>query len=135
MPYTIFEHIADVGILVHGNSEEELFSDALCGMMKILDPRAIDPKQKVERTVTLDAPDTTALLIDFLNNVLSNAYINKEMYTEVVFKKLSEHSLGAVLRGFAARDFGEDIKAVTYHGADVKQNEKGIWETKILFDI
>jgi len=30
---------------------------------------------------------------------------------------------------------GEDIKAVTYHEAEVKKKKDGIWETMLIFDI
>ncbi|MGE5443248.1 MAG: archease [Ignavibacteriales bacterium] len=57
------------------------------------------------------------------------------MYNEVTFKTLSPHSLEAILRGFTASSFDEDIKAVTYHEAEVKETEDGKWETMIVFDI
>ena len=136
MTYKMLEHTADVRMLVRGDSLEELFSDAVYGMMEILKPKKNEvQKQPIQRTIALEASDTTALLIDFLNEVLLSAHINKEMYDEVIFKTLSQRSLEANLRGFDSLSFGEDIKAVTYHEADVKKTEDGTWETMIVFDI
>lgn len=135
MTYKMLEHTADVRMLVQGDSLEELFSDAVFGMMEILKPKTDGQKQPIQRTIALEAADTTALLIDFLNEVLLSAHINKEMYDEVIFKTLSKRSLEVNLRGFDTRSFGEDIKAVTYHEADVRETKNGKWETMIVFDI
>jgi|SRR5579875_1184977 SHS2 domain-containing protein len=135
MTYEILEHTADVRMLVRGDSLENLFSEAVYGMMEILKPGIDNQKQVVQRDVAVEAVDITSLLIDFLNEVLLSAHIYREMYNEVIFKTLSSHSLQAILRGFAASSFDEDIKAVTYHEAEVKETGDGKWETMVVFDI
>jgi SHS2 domain-containing protein len=131
----MLEHTADVRIFVQGDSLEELFLDAVYGMMEILKPRFDNQKQVTQRAITLEAADITALLIDFLNEVLLASQINKEAYDEVIFKTLSLRSLEAILRGVAVRSFDEDIKAVTYHEAEIRRTEDAKWETMIIFDI
>jgi SHS2 domain-containing protein len=131
MTYEILEHTADVRMLVRGDSLENLFSEAVYGMMEILKPGIGNQKQVVQRDVAVEAVDITSLLIDFLNEVLLSAHI----YREMIFKTLSSHSLQAILRGFAASSFDEDIKAVTYHEAEVKETGDGKWETMVVFDI
>ena len=135
MTYKMLEHTADVRIFVQGDSLEELFLDAVYGMMEILKPRFDNQKQVTQRAITLEAADITALLIDFLNEVLLASQINKEAYDEVIFKTLSLRSLEAILRGVAVRSFDEDIKAVTYHEAEIRRTENAKWETMIIFDI
>lgn len=135
MTYKILEHTADVRMIVQADSLEKLFSEAVYGMMKIIEPKVDNKKEVIERTISLEALDTTALLIDFLNEVLLATHIHKEVYNEVIFKSLSERSLEAKLSGFIAKSLGEDIKAVTYHEAEVKKKKDGIWETMLIFDI
>jgi SHS2 domain-containing protein len=135
MTYQILEHTADVRIFVQGDSLENLFSDAVYGMMEILKPQLDNQKQVIRRDIAVEAVDTTSLLIDFLNEVLLSVHIHKEMYNEVIFKTLSPCSLAGMLCGFTASSFDEDIKAVTYHEAEVKEAEDGKWETMIVFDI
>ena len=127
--YEILEHTADVRMLVQGDSLEDLFSEALYGMMEILEPKVDDQKKVIERVIAIEATDTTTLLIDFLNEVLLSTQIHKEAYNKMIFKELSQHSLEAILSGIAVQSFGEDIKAVTYHEAEVKRTEDGTWET------
>lgn len=135
MPYKILEHTADVRISVQAESPEGLFSDAVLAMMEVLKPAIPAQKQTVRRKITVEARDLTALLVDFLNEVLFNTQTNKETYDKIIISSLSANKIKAELRGFKAEAFGEDIKAVTYHEAKVKQNQDGKWKTNLVFDI
>lgn len=135
MPYKIKEHIADIRIAVRGKNLEQLFTDAFLGMMYILKPVQKFSPEKIEREISLESMDTTALLVDFLNEILSLANANKESYTHVIFYKIQPTSLRAKIFGITAESFHRDIKAVTYHEAEVKQIEDGAWETTLVFDI
>jgi SHS2 domain-containing protein len=79
--------------------------------------------------------DTTCLLVDYLSDVLTLSYTEKAVFCAVNFHKLEETSLSARIYGRAVEGFDEEIKAVTYHGANVRQNQKKQWETCIIFDI
>lgn len=135
MPYKILEHTADVRLAVTGKDLPELFESALLGMMAIIKPQKASANGPVAREIQLRAQDTTALLIDFLSDCLLALQTHKEGYEEITFKKLTETEIDAVLAGFKAESFEEDIKAVTYHEAEVKKNARGEWETTVVFDI
>mgnify|MGYP001601673084 FL=1 len=135
MPYKILEHTADVRVLVRGSSLEEIFSGALLAMMEVLKPEVVAQKKKTERTIAVKSADKTALLVDFLNEVLLAAYNHKEAYDKIFFKSWGENSLKAVLYGYTVQSFGEDIKAVTYHEAEIKKDKSGNWHTYLVFDV
>lgn len=137
MPYEILKHTADLRMRVWADTLERLFEDAAEGLMMLIKPSAISNHQQPtsKREISIEAADKTALLVDFLNEVLSLAQINKEIYTSIRFKNFLEITLEAELDGTPVDEFNEDIKAVTYHEADVKQNEKGEWETMLVFDV
>lgn len=135
MPYKFLPHTADVRLTVRGRSLEELFAEALRGMMEMVKPRAKTEKPMVRRSVALRANDATALLVDFLNNALLLSTLNKEIYTRAAFRELTETSLRGELTGGKVGAFDKDVKAVTYHEAAVKQNARGEWETTLVLDI
>lgn len=135
MSYEIIGHTADLRMKVSGNSPEELFDSAVKGMMAVLKKEKPAKGRVVRRQVKVNSINLTALLVDFLNEVLSLTEIHKEIYTKARFKKLEGKSILAELEGVAQESFDEDIKAVTYHEAQVKKNEKGEWETTLVFDI
>lgn len=136
MPFTILPHTADIRLRVTGKNLEEVFRDALRGMAAIQKKDLIKTDlPQVSRTASLAAADPTALLVDFLNEALSLSTINKEIYREVHFEKLTSTELRVQLSGIPMQGFDEDIKAVTYHEAEIKQTESGAYETTLIFDI
>ncbi len=135
MPFAVLPHTADFKLRVWGKNPEEVFQAALLAMSKILSEESPSKARVITRTVKLKAGDRTALLVDFLSEALALAQINREIYREVVFTKLTEQELAAELRGFSVEKFIKDIKAVTYHEAQVRQNPAGEWETFLVFDI
>lgn len=120
---------------VEGKTPEELFQDALFGMVRIMDTAKPKHAVVIKREISIEAPDVTSLLVDFLNEALAWMHVEREAYTSVQFRKLTEYSLSAELEGYRSTSFGKDIKAVTYHEADVKKDESGAWNTVLIFDI
>ncbi len=135
MPYYFLEHPADLRLRVEGKSLGELFGDALAGLATAMKPARKTDGQDVKRQITVEAADVTALLVDFLNEALARMNADKETYASVTFHRLDERTLEAELSGYKIKRFGNDVKAATYHGAEVKKDERGIWRTDIIFDI
>lgn len=135
MSYKIVSRTADLRMIVMGKNIVELFSSALAGMMFFLGPKIPKNPKPIRRIIKIESPDKTALLVDFLNEILSCSQINKETYDKIIFRKLTSTEINAEISGYAVENFREDIKAATYHEADIKQNKKGKWQTALVFDI
>jgi len=137
MGYEVLEHTADLRLRVWGRDEEELFREALLAMAEIMkaERRRAEHEEKNVRNVHIQSQDITTLLVDFLNEILTLAQTHREIYTEIFFKRISEAELIAELSGFAVEGFEEDIKAVTYHEAEIRKNVEGNLETNLVFDI
>jgi len=138
--YKILPHVADVKIQAFSKTKEELFANAMAGMMEILKSqpayRQGRPKaDKVTRRIKIKSLDLDALLVDFLSEVLYLIQTNKEIYNEIKFTKFNDRELEGELSGNKVESFGEDIKAVTYHGLEIRKNKDGLYEATILFDI
>ncbi len=133
--YELIHHTADVRVLVTASSVEELFADAVRGMYAVMRGAINENARAVARTIVVDdSADTTALLVDFLNEVLQRAHVARERFDEIVFTRFEPASLTAELRGVAPAAFEEDVKAVTYHEADVRRAGDG-WTTMLVFDL
>jgi SHS2 domain-containing protein len=135
MAYQLLEHTADVRLRVTGANLEQAFASALAGMMAVLEPLGDAGPRTTVLELSLTAGDATALLVDFLNAVLTSALTRRERYTGVVFRRLESTGLEAALKGTEVTGFREDIKAVTYHEAHLRQLEGGGWETVIVCDV
>ena len=131
--FEVLQHTADIRLHVTGHSSEELFADALRGLMRVVEPEGMT-SEAVTAEVRLDATDTTVLLVDFLNEALTRAHVRREVYDSVSFATLTDTEVAATLRGVRVGGFREDVKAVTYHEAEVEVRD-GVWSTTLVFDI
>ena len=132
--YEILPHTADLKIRVFGRTKAELFSNGLLAMADSLRPKIKYQKSNI-KNIKIKSLGLETLLVDFLSEVLYLTQVDKEIYTNVKFKKLSDTQLEGDISGQKVERFGEDIKAVTHHNLDIHQKKDGTWEAVILFDI
>ena len=135
--FQIIPHTADIKIRAWEKNYPELFKNAMLGMMQILSPTVTksDLKNQISNLkIKVESLDINSLLIDFLNEVLYQTQVNREIYTDVKFLAFSEKKLEAELSGHGVSQFEKDIKAVTYHGEGIKKTAKG-FEVIVLLDI
>lgn len=135
--FEILPHRADLRIKVWGAGLEEVFQSALAGMNEVLKPGFCQAERQFSKEVKLEleASDPTVLLVDFLSQVLTASQEQKVIYCKADFENLTSQAVAVKLQGMAVEGFDRDVKAVTYHEAEVKKNEKGEFETVIVFDI
>ena len=136
--YKILPHTADTRISVTGDTAKQLFRSALEGLAHIQKKNFCKQQNGLffrRDVIQIKSPDITGLLIDFLSEVLTLSQINKIVYCEVTFYKFWETELKASVKGNKVNYFDEDVKAVTYHEAEVRRNRDNQFETVIIFDI
>ena len=137
-PYEIFDHTADIGIIVRGKRVEELFEKASYGMFDIItDVKKVEPIGKY--TVNISSPTLEDLLVDYLSELL---YVfSTEFFVMCDFNvKIERDKDGYQLHGIALGEPFDhkkhgtkiEIKAVTYHELEINL-EHGY--AKVLFDI
>lgn len=131
----ILAHTADIRIKVTADTLPNLFDLALKNMNRVLLPEFKPLRKPLTMKFRIKSPDTTSMIVDFLSEVLSLSHIHKALFVDLVIDKMTDRQMSGSLKGAHVREFEEDIKAVTYHEADVKVNEEGDWETVIIFDI
>jgi len=134
MKFEILDHKADLKIRAFGKTKEELFLNMLLGMNSALRAQIQDSKPEM-RKIKIKSPDLPALFVDFLSEVLYQTQVNKEIYNNVRFKKISDFEIEAEISGQKVERFGEEIKAVTYHNLEVEQKDDDVWEATVLFDV
>lgn len=132
--FEVLGHKADLKIRAFGKDKKELFLNMLLAMAESQKPE-IKNKGRIKRQIKIKSPDLMSLLVDFLNEALYLSQINKEVYFEAIFKKLTDKEIKGELIGREIERFGEDIKAATYHNLDIHQKKDKIWQAIVLFDI
>ena len=134
MSFKFLERVTDVQLQVSGRTWEDFFSEALRGTMSAMRPTPRYDVAEQKRKIVLEAPDTATLLRMFLGEALSLARTNKETFHAVLFQKLTETCVQALLTATPVESFGEDIKEIIHHETAIKRNSKGEWETVFGLD-
>ncbi len=134
--YSFLAHKCDIRLKVEADTIANLFHAALEGMNCIIkgDEKPLEGKDQ-DMIVDIDSVDVTALLVDFLSEVLLETHTEYIVFDKLEVLELNENHCKARLFGGRVDGFDEDIKAVTYHEADVVQNNRGNYESVIVFDI
>jgi SHS2 domain-containing protein len=136
-PYTTFDHTADLGLAITGASEEVLFANAAFAVFDIItDLGLVEPRETRRVLVEGDSPED--LLINFLREVLYLYNGERWLLKEIRIIKIDEKALEAEARGEPfdgqKHEIYKEIKAVTYHQAQVRKTPDG-WAAKVIFDV
>lgn len=137
MSIEYLSHTADITMYIQAKTLEGLFKNGVKGMGNILKEGFCESSHKIDTKVMIEvkATDHTSLLIDFLSDVLSQSYIENVVFWDIEIIELKAYKIRAKLSGTQVGTYDEDIKAVTYHEANVAKNDNGFWSTSIIFDI
>ncbi|HOW64747.1 MAG TPA: archease [Candidatus Paceibacterota bacterium] len=133
----VFEHTADVGIQVRGDSPQELFEHAAWGMFRIVtDLESIQPREW--QTVEVSGPDWSTLMVYWLSELNFLHVTRHEVYGrfEVDFPEtgLLRARIGGEKIDGQRHVIHTEIKAVTYHQLEVVKAGE-IWQARVLFDL
>jgi SHS2 domain-containing protein len=130
------EHTADVGIVVRGDSIEDVFTAAAEGMLSfIIDRNDVLPGEARRRTV--EADDREGLLVAWLNDLI--LLLNADGFVPADFDVLecTDTRVVADVRGEpvdpARHHFRLDVKAATYHRLEISKPNG--WKARVIFDV
>jgi SHS2 domain-containing protein len=135
--YEFFEHTADLGLRVRAADLDTLFAEAAEALFAAIveDPAAVRPLQRVE--VSLSGADREYLLFDWLK-----ALLYRFDAEHLVFRRFAVHVSAGGLKSTAEgepldrarHELAHEVKAITYHGLRVQQDEGG-WLAEVIVDI
>lgn len=143
--FELLPHTADIKIRVYGTTLKVFFKNALVGMFQSINPKARSCSRQEQRLVCealpqrraidIEGSDREALLVNFLSQALSLSDIYNEAYFDIEIDTMTDAVLKGTLLGVEIQGFeGVEIKAVTYHGLEMKKSDAG-WQADIVFDI
>jgi SHS2 domain-containing protein len=135
--YETFDHTADLGVRVYGQTAEELFANAAFALFDLL-----TDLNRVRETLSYDlhveAADREELLVRWLNELLFLTETPGYLFKRFSVSHMDATSMQAVAHGESfdpfRHKFNLEIKAITYHQVAVKE-EGGKWEARVIFDI
>jgi SHS2 domain-containing protein len=137
--FTYLSHTADIKIRVFGETLEQIFQNSLEAITNYLSPIKTEPLKTVEKSIQIISLDQLTLLVDFLNEVISQNQIQKAVFEKAKIEKLETEKAGraflkSVLEGYKIESFQKDIKAVTYHQGKIEPTAQG-YVAEFVLDI
>ncbi len=136
--FEFFDHTADIGVRVYGNSLGELFENAARAMYEALG-RLHKSESNLRKSIELQTASAEDLLHDWLADLLYEIEVNHVVYDVFEIHELTPHRLKAALRGgridFTRSQTNEEIKAVTYHQLRIESQPDGSWRATVIFDV
>lgn len=135
--YETFEHTADVGLRARAATLDDLFADIARAMFSVLvaNPAAIRPVEELSLQLSGDRLDD--LLFDWLAELLYRFETRRLLLAEFEVR-VSDAGLTATVRGEPIdrnrHELDVEIKAITYHGLRVEQNNDG-WLAEVIVDL
>ncbi len=135
--YTLIDHTADYGIEVFGKDIKSLFENAGIALFDLIsDTELLEAKNEFRIQVSgLDFPD---LMVNWLREILYFWTGMEMLGKDIELIEITEFDLTALVRldNFdKERHFiNHEIKAVTYHGIDVRSIPGG-WKATVILDV
>ena len=135
--YQIIDHTADLGIIVQGTDEKNLFIRAAQAMTDLMVKGDIS-KKTVIKDVSLQGEDFPDLMVRWLGEILYLFNGEKLIVNSIEIKSISPIKLKSTLTltSFEPEHHQiiREIKAVTYHQISVDNVNDG-WQARVIFDI
>lgn len=135
--YEFFGHTADVGMVVRGETLEELCVHAAQGLVELLVEQSVVVPREARR-LTLTASSAPALLQCWLTELLIWFDTDRFLPVAYEFVTVTETSLAGQVRGERfdpqRHAHGVEVKGITRHEF-VVERPGGTWRARIIVDV
>jgi SHS2 domain-containing protein len=135
--FEILDHTADIGIIVHGETLKALFENAGEAFFHLItDLRKV--KLRIERRVNIEGESLDRLMVDWLSELLYLHDVENLLFRGFKVDSVGEDGLKAIVKGELFQEgvhvIKTEVKAVTYHQIEVRQENKG-WRAQVILDL
>jgi SHS2 domain-containing protein len=134
-----FDHTADVGLRITGESLDDLFRTAAEGLMDYVVANRQDVQARESEGVSLSAESGAELLVAWLNELIFRLETRHRLYGRFDVRVAGDgRALEAAIAGEPI-DRGRhlldhEVKAVTHHGLTLERAGDG-WIAEVILDI
>jgi SHS2 domain-containing protein len=135
--YRLLDHVADLGVEIWAPTLEDLFVEgarALFDLIGTLDAT----RGRIAETIVIKGEDIEDLLRAWLSEILFRCVAQGKVFCDFQVLSLDSQRVKARARGEpfdpARHSFEREIKAVTYHGLEVRQGPEG-WRAAVILDV
>jgi SHS2 domain-containing protein len=127
------EHTADISLRVQAEDLIGLFHGAASAMFSLMG-FSTDGESESVRTIEVEGIDREDLLVAWLQELLYLVETYEVGFGKIDITEISDTYLSAIVEEIPGVVPSKEIKAVTYHGLEIKETERG-FEVVIVFDV
>jgi len=136
-PYHTFNHTADLGLIITGKNMGDLYANAALAVFDIITDLARVEAHETRR-ILVEGGGLEDLLINYLREILYLYNGEHWLLKEIRVVRVDDNALEAEAQGEPLdgrkHEIRKEIKAVTYHQAQVRKMKTG-WEARVIFDV
>jgi SHS2 domain-containing protein len=133
--HVLEEHTSEVQIRLQAPDLGALFAEAGRALMELMSGGAVPAPSDAPdapETLTLHSSDRDALLVDWLNELIYRVETEKKIYGEIAVQTVDGRALSATIRGAPAEGLRTLVKAASFHGLKIVEDEGGHAATVVL---
>jgi SHS2 domain-containing protein len=135
--HEIFDHTADLGLRIRADDLRGLFEEAARALFSAMVANLDEVRPVDEVTFKIEGTERDELLRDWLAELLYT-FDTRHLLLVQFEVRLDEAGLTATARGEPLdpqrHEIGAELKAVTYHGLKVEQQQDG-WLAEVIVDV
>jgi SHS2 domain-containing protein len=132
-PFKEIDHTADRAFRVSAPSREALFAEA-AEALYCIGGLETEPASEKTRKIRLRADDPEGLLILWLNELVFLLDRDRLALREIRIDRLTDTELQASGHPADVRSVGKYIKAATYSGLRITEQD-GVWQVTVVLDV
>jgi len=126
------EHTGELELHLHAADLAALFEEAARALAQTMAEDARGAPTQPEAHVEITSADRETLLVDWLNELVGRAEIEKCVYWDVHVTRANDTHLEATVRGRAPTSPRTAVKAATWHRVRVSPTPTGVDATIVL---
>jgi SHS2 domain-containing protein len=126
------EHTGELEVRLEAADFASLLEEAGRALADVMAEDAGGAPTAQPEHVEIVAPDRESLLVDWLNELVYRADVNKCVYDDVRVQRANDRKLEATLRGREPRSPKTAVKAATWHRVRVVDTPAGLEATVVL---
>jgi SHS2 domain-containing protein len=126
------EHTGEIELHLEAPDLATLFEEAARALADIMAEDASGPTTGMPERVELTAKDRESLLVDWLNELVYRADVQKHVYADVKVLRADDQRIEATLHGREPSSPRTAVKAATWHRLRVRETARGLEATVVL---
>jgi SHS2 domain-containing protein len=135
--FEVLDHTADIGLAIYGENLKALFENAGEAFFHLItDLKKV--RRRVERRIEIGGESLDRLLVDWLSELLYLHDVENLLFKGFKVESVGDDGLRAIVKGEPFQEgvhvIKTEVKAVTYHQLEVRQERKG-WRARVILDL